>query len=650
MAACGIFPAHRPPVAGFFAVAAVASLAGFLFAPAALAAPPAFDTLVAGQPSLFPGQTTVIDARVTDSDPITTWTWTASLGTVEGSGASAVFTAPRTPAVATITCTVTDATGATASGTVTVTTSDVFPERILSGGFKSPARVSISRSGEVYVADPSLGGIAVTGLFTPGVHRFLELRGARSVAVDWKDGIAVAGDPGAAVYTSTGQFRFVLDPGAALGSAWDVATDLAAARYAVLWGDAGRIAVHAAGGALLFSFGQIGDGAGQLKGATSVAFTPRGDILVGDAGHGNIKLFSGADGSFMSITYGRPPGSMGGISADRFSGLSGIVASPSGTVFGVDTFYSRFSSFDSTGTVREAVGAFGDGVGQFRSPAGIAVSDVFRRIVVASVNSSRLDVFRMDGLGESMPLLAVSTTAIDFGSRIVGSFFAGPEIVLTSAGTAPVTLSRLRGAGDFSVISSTCGLSLAPGASCRATLAFQPSVAGVRTAALAIGNNAQVQPQFVTLTGFGALDPAASTRLVIVGDGAFYDQPAGTASPMRTVVVTNEGTGFTGDLSVAITGPGAAASQIASNGCSGPLAPGASCTLGVVFAPDSSGSFTATLAVTDVVAPLSTATLPLSGNGTLAAAAIPGLSLAGLLALALALAATGTFVLGRRSL
>jgi len=209
MTSCGFFPIQRPPVAGFFALTRSASLAGLLFAPAALAAPPVFDSLVAGQPSLFPGQTTVVEARVTDSDPITTWSWAASPGSIAGSSSSAVFTAPTTPGVATITCTVTDSTGATASRTVSVTASDVLPERVLSGGFKAPSRASVSRSGEVYVVDPSLGGIAVTGLFAPGVHRFLPFAGARSVAVDWTDGIAVAGDPGAAVYTNRNSPRLV---------------------------------------------------------------------------------------------------------------------------------------------------------------------------------------------------------------------------------------------------------------------------------------------------------------------------------------------------------------------------------------------------------------------------------------------------------
>ncbi len=635
-------------MAGFFAPAGAAILACLLLPPAALAAPPVFDSLAAGQPSLFPGQTTVVDARVSDSDPITSWSWTASLGSIAASGASAVFTAPATPGVATITCTVTDSTGATASGTVTVTASDVYPERILSGGFKAPARVSVSRSGEVYVVDPSLGGIAVTGLFAPGIHRFLGLQGARSVAVDWNDGIAVAGDPGAAVYTSTGAFRFVLDPGAALGSALDVAADPVARRYAVLWGDAGRIAVHDEAGARLFSFGQAGDAAGQLKGAASVTFTPAGDILVGDTGHGNIKLYSGSDGTFLSVTYGRPPGGMGGISADRFSSLSAIATSPSGTVFGADAFYSRFSSFDPAGTVREAVGSYGEGVGQLRSPTGLAVSSVFRRIVVASVNSSRLDVFRMDGLGASTPLLAVSTTDVDFGTHVVGSLIAGHEVVLTSAGTAPVTFSGLFAGGDFSVVSSTCGASLAPGASCRAVLAFLPSAPGVRTGTLTVRNDGQVQPQIVTLSGVGVLAPAAT--LAIAGNGAFGDQPSGTPSPMRTIVVTNTGSGSTGNLSVAISGPDAAAWQVVSNGCSAPLAPSASCSIGVVFAPAALGSFSATLTVTDDIAPFSTATLPLSGSGTAGGVPIPGVSLAGLFAFGLALAAAGSFVLGRRSL
>lgn len=656
MTSCGNFLIKNRPAARFFAPAGATILAYLLLVPASAAAQPVFESLVAGQPSLFPGQTTAVEARVTGTKQTKsmTWVWTATLGSIAGSGPSATFTAPTAPGAATVTCSVTDSLGATASKSVSITTSDVFPERILSGGLQAPSRLAISRSGEVYVVDESLGGIAVTGLFEPGVHRFLGLKGARSVTVDWNDGIAVAGDPGAAVYTSTGEFRFVLDPGAALGGSLDLAAEPGIRRYAVLWGDAGRVSVHDAAGTRLFSFGQTGDGVGQLKGATAVTFTPTGDLLVADSGHGNIKLYSGADGTFLAVTYGRPPGSFGGISADRFSGLSGVAVSPAGTVFGVDAFYSRFSSFDPAGTVREAVGSYGDGVGQLRSPTGIAVSPVFRRIVVASVNSSRLDVFRMDGLGDSMALLAVSTTAIDFGPQPVGALAAGPEVVLTSAGTAAVTIRRLFGDGDFSVVSSTCGKTLSPGASCKAILGFRPSMGGLRKGTLTIGNDAQVQPQVITLQGYGVKGVSGLTpdfdSLTIAGDGAFDEQLVRTMSRMRALVVTNEGTRFTGHLAVAITGPGAGAARVASNGCLSPLAPGASCTLGVVFAPDAAGSYAATLSVTDQAAPLSTATLPLSGNGREAATAIPGLTFAGQLAFAFALATAGAFVLGRRSL
>lgn len=648
MASCGNSPIQPIPAAANPPRGPAVLAAALLFATPALGAPPVFDSLAAGQPSLFPGQSTVVDARVTDTDPIVSWVWSASAGTVTGSGSTATYTAPSAPATASVTCTVTDATGATASRSVSVTASDVFPERILADGLRAPVRVAVAKSGEVYVVDTGLGGIAVTGLFTPGVHRFLEFPGARSVAADWNDGIAVAGEPGAAVYTSRGEFRFVLDPGTGLGGATDVAADLAARRYAVLWGPAGRVVVHDSTGARLFSFGQNGDLAGQLKGATALAFDAAGNILVGDAGHGNVKAFSGTDGAFLGLTYGRPTGGMGGAASDRFSALSAVGATPAGVVYGVDAFYGRLSGFNADATVRETVGSYGTGVGQFRTPSGIAVSPTFRRIVVASVNSSRLDVFRTDGLGASMPLLAVSTTDVAFGTTSVGTLLAGRQVVLTSAGTAPVSLSGFTPGGDFLVTSNGCGASLAPGRSCAVVLGFRPTAVGARAGSLTIGNDAQVSPQVVTLSGVGVLAPSAV--LGIVGSGTFGLQAVGSPSASRSFTITNTGTGASGNVSVSVSGPHAADFRIVTNGCSTPLAAGASCTVFLSFDPAAPGARTASLDVQDDVAPISAVSLPLSGEGQEAgAAAVPAATPFGLLGLVLATAAAGALALGRRS-
>jgi probable HAF family extracellular repeat protein len=91
---------------------------------------------------------------------------------------------------------------------------------------------------------------------------------------------------------------------------------------------------------------------------------------------------------------------------------------------------------------------------------------------------------------------------------------------------------------------------------------------------------------------------------------AFGNQPVGTVSAAQSVAVTNKTTSSIPIASITPAGDFA----IANNNCTATLAPGASCTVGVTFAPTAVDSRTGTLSITaDTVYDVS-----LSGTGTLA--------------------------------
>lgn len=86
----------------------------------------------------------------------------------------------------------------------------------------------------------------------------------------------------------------------------------------------------------------------------------------------------------------------------------------------------------------------------------------------------------------------------------------------------------------------------------------------------------------------------------------------GSPSPITLITISNPGTAPTGSIAAVLGGANASQFAIASNTCTAPLAPSATCTIGVRFAPIARGAATASLDVTSVGNSVS---VPLSGNG-----------------------------------
>ena len=106
----------------------------------------------------------------------------------------------------------------------------------------------------------------------------------------------------------------------------------------------------------------------------------------------------------------------------------------------------------------------------------------------------------------NMPVSALFPNALSFPGTAVGSKSVAKKVQFSNPGTAVVSLRSvsLLGAnpGDF-LQSSTCGQSLAAGASCTVTITFQPQAKGNRSAQLRFSDNAIGGSQTVTLSGTG---------------------------------------------------------------------------------------------------------------------------------------------------
>jgi uncharacterized repeat protein (TIGR03803 family) len=109
----------------------------------------------------------------------------------------------------------------------------------------------------------------------------------------------------------------------------------------------------------------------------------------------------------------------------------------------------------------------------------------------------------LSGVGTTAKL---SPLAVAFGSVSVGTKTAAKIVTLTNEGTTSLSITSITitgpDAGDFAQ-THTCGSSLAAGAGCTISVTFTPATTGLRTAAIAVADNAAGSPQKTTLSGTG---------------------------------------------------------------------------------------------------------------------------------------------------
>jgi hypothetical protein len=103
--------------------------------------------------------------------------------------------------------------------------------------------------------------------------------------------------------------------------------------------------------------------------------------------------------------------------------------------------------------------------------------------------------------------VSLSPARLNFGSHKVGTTSAARTVTVTNVGTALVNISGLAIGGadpqDFPQQSTTCGASLAGGASCTVSIEFSPTATGARSATLDVNDDGGGSPQIVALTGTG---------------------------------------------------------------------------------------------------------------------------------------------------
>ncbi|MEY2401936.1 MAG: hypothetical protein QOJ08_2047 [Ilumatobacteraceae bacterium] len=208
--------------------------------------------------------------------------------------------------------------------------------------------------------------------------------------------------------------------------------------------------------------------------------------------------------------------------------------------------------------------------------------------------------------GQSTPLAQTSAASVTYNSQRVFTDSGQKTVTLKNTGGAPLVLQGVSIAPtdtdnpvDFTInpATQTCvnDAILDPGQTCRVDVVFSPQTAGARSAVLRFSNNASSSPQEVALAGTGTVAAFQSD----LQSWTFPDQPSGTRSASKPIVIKNVGsdTLTIGDIAIGGTNP-ADFDEIDS--CVGLTLPiNGTCTVQVNFAPTISGTLRATLDVTD---------------------------------------------------
>ena len=214
-------------------------------------------------------------------------------------------------------------------------------------------------------------------------------------------------------------------------------------------------------------------------------------------------------------------------------------------------------------------------------------------LTIADNATNSPQLVNLAGIG--VYVLSAAPSNVAFGTGAVGVTSSAKTVTLTNNSTSTVGFSFAASANFAASAagSAPCGANLGAGASCTVAIAFTPSQNGSVSGTLAV-SGPSFATQLVVLSGSGT-GGAAIPLTFSPTSLTFASQQVGTASPDRTVVVTNNSSAgvkivsLTASADFNATGSG-------TKPCGGGLAANAKCTMSVTFTPSAAGSIIGSVA------------------------------------------------------
>jgi sugar lactone lactonase YvrE len=197
------------------------------------------------------------------------------------------------------------------------------------------------------------------------------------------------------------------------------------------------------------------------------------------------------------------------------------------------------------------------------------------------------------GVAPSVTATLAPSTFVFNATTSFGATSQTATLTNTGASTLMLASITLGGANPTAFTqSSTCGTTLAAGATCSITLGLVNTSVGSFAATLTVADNATAGNQTATLAGTvtGVPQPALAPSTL-----TFPSTTVGTTSSSQTLTLSNTGTAALTFSSISIFGTNPS-SFAQTNACPATLAIGASCTINVTCTPTATGVLSATLA------------------------------------------------------
>jgi hypothetical protein len=203
---------------------------------------------------------------------------------------------------------------------------------------------------------------------------------------------------------------------------------------------------------------------------------------------------------------------------------------------------------------------------------------------------------------------AISQSSLTFAATMVGNQSAIQTVTLANTGTATIHFTTPITSTDFTVV-STCA-TLLPSASCTLQISFTPQTTGTRIGAIAIPSDASTALDFISVLG-----TSSAPSLVLTPTSLNFGSVVVASTATLPVQVTNQGSSAAIFSSITTTGDYTQSGTCPAAGAS--LAPNASCTIQVTFAPTTSGQRNGVLAISTSATTLPL-NVPLTGSATAA--------------------------------
>lgn len=210
------------------------------------------------------------------------------------------------------------------------------------------------------------------------------------------------------------------------------------------------------------------------------------------------------------------------------------------------------------------------------------------------------------------PGFSPSPSPVAFGAVLLNTT-SNLNLVITNNGNSDLVITNailggVNGA-DFTLTPLTLPITVHVNETATASIAFHPTTMGNKTATLTFTDNAGTSPQSISITGTGAAPVVSVTPSSI-----FYPtQGANTTSNPTNVVIKNTGTANLVISSVEVQGSNPDDFTVSQVAPQTTVAPNTSITMTVSFTPQTAGSKSAQVVITDNASP-STQKITVSGT------------------------------------